>query len=104
MSKKATAAKWIVTYSRKANKQLDALPEKIRIKMTVLAKEISESGPIRRNWHNFGSLKGRGLPDNAYHCHLKEGQPTYVSCWYVVNKELKKVEVFYVGTHENTPY
>ena len=95
---------WTVTYSAKAEKQFKAMPEKIRAKMTVLAKEISLSGPIRRNWHHFGALEGKGLPRNTYHCHLKEGKPTYVSCWYVVNKELKSVEVFYVGTHENAPY
>ncbi len=104
MGHKEDVTTWSVTYSHKANKQLSTMPEKIRVKMAVLAKEISESGPIRKNWHNFGSLHGKGLPDNTYHCHLKKGKPTYVSCWYVVNKELKKVEVFYVGTHENAPY
>ena len=104
MSDKATSTKWTVTYSRKADKQRNALPEKIRATMAVLAKEISEYGPMRKNWHNFGSLQGKGLPCNTYHCHLKKGKPTYVSCWYIVNKALKKVEVFYVGTHENAPY
>jgi hypothetical protein len=104
MSDKKPTAGWTVTYSTQAEKQFKAMPEKIREKMTVLAKEISVSGPIRRNWHNFGGLKGKGLPDDAYHCHLKKGNPTYVSCWYIVNKKLKNVKVFYVGTHENAPY
>jgi len=104
MRGKQTTTGWNVTYSTKAKKQFDAMPEKIRERMTVLAKEISVSGPIRKNWHNFGNLEGKGLSDNAYHCHLKKGKPTYVSCWYIMNKELKNVEVFYVGTHENAPY
>jgi mRNA-degrading endonuclease RelE of RelBE toxin-antitoxin system len=99
MSNRGPLTQWTVTYSRKAHKQFNDLPEKIRVKMTLLTREILESGPIRKNWHHFGKLK-----DDTYHCHLKEGNPTYVSCWYIVNKELKKVEVFYVGTHENAPY
>ena len=95
---------WEITYSRKAYKQLKEMPDNIRARMTLLAREISESGPVRKNWHNFGGLKGADLPANTYHCHLKKGKPTYVSCWYVVNKGLRKVEVIYVGTHENAPY
>jgi hypothetical protein len=49
MSGKKTTTGWNVTYSTKAKKQFESMPEKIREKMTVLAKEISVSGPIRKN-------------------------------------------------------
>jgi hypothetical protein len=60
---------------------------------------------MRKNWPNFGPLyKQKGVPDNAYHCHLKQGRPTYVACWKIEDKKVKIVEVYYVGTHENAPY
>ncbi len=71
----------------------------------TLAKEIELLGPIRKDWSNFSSLKkASGLPDNSYHCHLKKGKPTYVACWYVEDKKVKIVEIYYVGTHEKAPY
>jgi hypothetical protein len=39
-----------------------------------------------------------------HHCHLRRGNPTYVAVWEVTNKQIKLVEVRYVGTHENAPY
>lgn len=95
---------WQVLISNPAWKQTRKLPEKIRLQLNVLMREIERSGPIRKNWPNFSSLKGKKLPKNAYHCHLKKGRPTYVACWYVEDKKVKLVEVFYVGSHENAPY
>jgi mRNA-degrading endonuclease HigB of HigAB toxin-antitoxin module len=37
-------------------------------------------------------------------CHLKKGQPTYVAVWQVIDKEIRIVEIKYVGTHEKAPY
>jgi hypothetical protein len=54
--------------------------------------------------HDFSSLTGKGLRKNTYHCHVSAGRPTYVACWTVVEKRIKIVEIFYVGTHENAPY
>jgi len=62
-------------------------------------------GPYRSNWKNFGPLhKGKGIPEGAFHCHLKKGKPTFVACWQIISKKEKTIEVFYVGTHENAPY
>jgi hypothetical protein len=39
-----------------------------------------------------------------YHCHIKKGRPTYVVVWQVTDREIKIVEVKYVGTHEGADY
>lgn len=95
---------WKVAYSSKAFKQKKKMPKAVQAMLDILAGEIEKIGPIRKNWHNFGPLTGKNLPDNTYHCHLRKGRPTYVSCWYIVDKKLKQVEIFYVGTHESAPY
>jgi len=103
MSEK-TSINWVVSYSSKAVKQRKNLSQKIQEILDALVIEIEKAGPIRNNWSHFGPLKGKDLPANTYHCHIKSGRPTYVSCWYIVDKKLKKVEIFYVGSHENAPY
>jgi hypothetical protein len=70
-----------------------------------LTKEIELLGPIRKEWSNSGTLKkDKRIPDNAYHCHVQSGRSTYVVCWRVESKIINIVEIFYVGTHEGTPY
>lgn len=98
-------ALWNVDFSSRANKQMKKLPEKVRLQINLLAREIEHAGPIRKNWAHFSPLtKGKGIPANSYHCHLKSGKPTYVACWHVENKKINIVEIYYVGTHENAPY
>ncbi len=97
-------AKWVVTYASRAEKQRRKLPQKVQETLDLLALELEKVGPLRSNWPHFGPLKGKGLPEHSYHCHIKSGRPTFVSCWFIVDKKLKKVEIFYVGTHENAPY
>lgn len=46
---------------------------------------------IRQRPH-FSALGGKG------------GKPTYVACWYIKDKKVKIVEIYYVGTHEKAPY
>ena len=95
---------WSVTLSVAAAKMKQKLPAKISALLYRLLEDIGESGPIQRDWKNFSELeKSKRVLANSYHCHLKKGRPTYVACWRV-NKEAKKVEVYYVGTHENAPY
>ena len=88
----------------KVDKSVKKLPIKIQTLAALLFKEIEISGPIRKNWDNFSSLgKSKGIPENAFHCHLKKGKPTYVACW-AADKKKKFVRIFYVGTHEKAPY
>jgi mRNA-degrading endonuclease RelE of RelBE toxin-antitoxin system len=91
--------KWSVSESRKALKQKDKLPEEIQTLLVLLENELEVLGPVRGNWPNYSKL-GKDL----HHCHLRNGRPTYVACWEVTNKEIKLVEVYYVGTREKAPY
>ena len=92
---------WTVDFTRKAAKQKEKLPQKVRSILARLTKQMEISGPIRKDWKNFSKLAG----DNyRYHCHLKKGHPTYVACWRVVDKKIQIIEVYYAGTHENAPY
>jgi hypothetical protein len=54
---------------------------------------------VRGDWPNYSKLAG-----GRHHCHLKKGKPTYVAVWEVLDKDIKLIEVQYVGTHEKAPY
>ena len=90
---------WHVEYTSKAVKQLKKQPANIRDAVLALVMDITDRGPVRGNWPNFSKL-GK----NTYHCHLKKGKPTYVTCWRMLDKGKKIIEVYYVGTHEKAPY
>lgn len=91
---------WNVEFTKKAEKQLKRLPERIQLIVATLVKDIELNGPVRIDWPNYSKLGGK----NTHHCHIKDGRPSYVACWEVTNKEIKLVEVYYVGTRENAPY
>ena len=96
---------WNVCFSSRAARQKRKLPENISEILARLIGDIEKNGPIQKDWPHFGSLKkGKLIPDNAYHCHIKNGRPTYVVCWKLVDKTIKIVEIFYAGSHENAPY
>ena len=90
---------WTVKLTGKVNKQLQNLPAVIRKKISTLVMDIERHGPVRGNWPNYSKLQ-----NDAHHCHVKKGRPTYVVCWRVVNKVIQIVEVYYAGTHEKAPY
>ena len=95
---------WAVTLSTSADRMSKKMPEKVQDSFVALLADIEEDGPNQKGWAHFSPLKKtKRVPEKAYHCHLKSGRPTYVACWQV-NKAKKRVEVFYVGTHENAPY
>jgi hypothetical protein len=96
---------WKVRLSNTAQKQYEKLKKSgqkrpsITSLIDLLMLELSEEGPVRKNWPHYGKLS-----QNVHHCHLKRGHPTYVACWITINEKEKQIEVFYVGTHENAPY
>ncbi len=95
---------WEVRLSESAGKQYRKLKKsgtKPSINDTIdfLITELRKMGPERVNWPNYSKLSS-----NTYHCHLKKGRPTYVACWKIMDLKLKRIEVYYVGTHENAPY
>lgn len=99
---------WTVNLSTAAKKQVKALFKehpRVYAQFALLAKDIETLGPIRKNWPHFSALsKEKGIPNDSYHCHVKGGKPTYVACWYIEDKKVKIVEIYYVGTHEKAPY
>lgn len=95
---------WTIDFSNKAKKQIVRLLKehpKIYKLAAALTKDIEINGPYRSNWPNYSPLNKQ---DDTYHCHIKDGRPTYVACWRIENKTVKIVEIYYVGTHENAPY
>ncbi len=90
---------WQVDLSKKAKKQKDSLPKTIKEQLFALIRNIEVYGPVRDDWPNYGKLK-----PGHHHCHLKKGRPTYVAIWVKRDREIKLIEVIYVGTHEKAPY
>lgn len=90
---------WSVLITEKAQKKAARLPKKIKGQLILLIRDIEAYGPVRGNWLNYGKLS-----KTRHHCHLKKGKPTYVAVWEVVDKEIKLIEVIYVGSHEKAPY
>lgn len=98
--------KWTVELLPKIQKILNKkkskdLPDKIKLKLAALKSDLEQKGYMQPSWPNFGMLSSKNM---TYHCHLKDGKPTYVACWQVIDKSIKIIEVYYVGTHENAPY
>jgi hypothetical protein len=97
---------WQVTLSKKVGKQYRELQHSGRKRPSIidvvdaLFIELEALGLERANWPNYSKLA-----KDVYHCHLqKKGRPTYVACWRTFNKEIKQIEVHYVGTREGAPY
>jgi mRNA-degrading endonuclease RelE of RelBE toxin-antitoxin system len=90
---------WTVKIMRRALKQVDRLPVKVRESLADLIRDMEFHGPVRGNWPNYSRLS-----ENRHHCHIKKGQPTYVTIWEVTDKAIKLIEVTYAGTHEKAPY
>lgn len=96
---------WSVTFSRDAGKQYEKLKRSGSKKPSVndaidfLALDPQRNGPNLPSWPNYGPLS-----KDHFHCHLRKGRPTYVACWRIIDKQAKKLEVYYVGTHEKAAY
>lgn len=97
--------KWQVFFTSTAVKQKKKLPMAVIEALARLMGDLEQRGPIQKEWSHFGLLKkGKAIPLNSYHCHIKSGRPTYVVCWAVQDKTIRIIEIYYVGTHENAPY
>jgi mRNA-degrading endonuclease RelE of RelBE toxin-antitoxin system len=91
---------WDVKIIGKVGKQAAKLPNDVNDNFLSLILELRVKGGYLPHRPNFGKIKGE---KDAYHCHLHKGHPTYVACWQI-NKKENRIEVYYVGTHENAPY
>lgn len=95
--------RWKVQFTSKAVKQAEQLNKRVLFVLQVLIDDLKTKGPAPgKHWHNYGKLNSKKHEDKR-HCHLIKGSPTYVCCWEV-HKLYKRIEVYYVGTHEKAPY
>lgn len=84
-----------VVIGRQARKNLKKLPAEVVQLARMLTNDLEKSGPEQPSWKNYSKL-GR----NKYHCHLTYH---YVACWTNENGTLT-IEVYYVGSRQNSPY
>jgi hypothetical protein len=96
--------KWAVYFkNKKVEKLAEQLDGRVLLSLQLLIDNLKTFGPAPgRHWFNYGKLHGKQREDKR-HCHLIKGNPTYVCCWEVYKVD-KRIEVYYVGTHENAPY
>ena len=90
---------WQVLIPKKVLSDLKALPGNISVNFWALIKTIAVLGPVRGDWPNYSKLRS-----GIHHCHVQKGRPTYVMVWKVSDRESKKIEVLYAGTHEKADY
>ena len=64
---------WIVSYSKKAEKQYLKLPQAMQDRIDFLTAEIENMGPIRGNWKNYSKTRRSGMRN--YYCfhHFNQG-------------------------------
>ena len=76
-------------------RQIERLPAPARVRAGILLEQLREKGPLQPDWPNYSKLG----PDK-YHCHLSHD---WVACWYW-RKGTIEIEVYYVGSRQDTPY
>jgi cytochrome c len=101
---KQESGPWQVSFSGKAEKQKEKLPETIKSALNLLRRKLVEEGPERRNWPHYGPAKARAKMLICVHCHLNKGRTVYVAVWPAVDNIMRILEVRCVGTHENEDY
>ena len=87
---------WHVAFTKKAAKQVAKLPKRERAILPLLVRELELSGPVLPNWDNYSKLS-----KTTYHCHLGY---KWVACWEVEDKQVKLIEIYFVGSREDAPY
>lgn len=85
-------SKWKVELSRQAKKQYKLLFHSGQKKPSIidvidaLIIDLERRGPELRDWPHYGIIH-ESKQRSYYHCHLRKGHPTYVTCWEVVNED-----------------
>lgn len=89
-------SEWKVLVSKKALKQTIGLPKNVLEFLQELLLDLAKIGPVQNEWHNFSKLT-----HGRFHCHLNY---RYVAIWEILDKEIRIMEVTYVGSREGAPY
>lgn len=84
-----------VFINKKSQKNIEKMPSGIKDVMAFLIEDLTNKGPILKDWANFSKLE-----DNKYHCHLSY---KWVACWKNEKNSII-IEVYYAGSRENAPY
>lgn len=72
------------------------MPSDVQTLFRALLIDLENTGPIQNEWPNYSKLThGRS------HCHLNY---RFVAVWEVVDKEIRILEVTYVGSRKGAPY
>lgn len=87
---------WTVILSKRVVKDLSSLPRSVSEALETLVVDLEDRGPVRGDWPNYSKLT-----DGSHHCHLNY---RYVAVRLERSRELKIIEVKYVGSRENAPY
>lgn len=87
---------WTVNLKKKVIKGIKKLPKNVQEDLLALVADLEDSGPVRGDWPNYSKLA-----DGSHHCHVSY---SYVAVWVEEDKQLKIIEVTYVGSRENAPY
>jgi len=92
---------WKVNFSSKADKQLRKLPDDMKDRIYALKQDLIYNGPVQPSWRNYGLIVGA---KDVHHCHLNSGRPRYVAVWKVIDREIRIIEIRYVGPHGSVDY
>ncbi len=87
---------WQVSVSKKAAKKSKKLPKSVQQLFEALLLDLIKLGPIQHEWPNYSKLT-----QGCFHCHLNY---SFVAVWEVTDKQIKLLEVTYVGSREDAPY
>lgn len=92
---------WKVSFSGKADKQVRKLPVAIQERVYALKLDLQYNGPEQTSWRNYGLIVGSR---DVHHCHVNSGRPRYVVVWKVIDREVRIMEIRYVGPHGSVDY
>jgi mRNA-degrading endonuclease RelE of RelBE toxin-antitoxin system len=95
-------ATWTVKFSSRASRQKAKLPKNIDDILAALVIDLVLQGPVQPKWKHYSKLSGK--KGEYHHCHLNAGHPTYVVVWQVFNRQVRVMEVRFIGTHEKVNY
>ncbi|MDL2321384.1 hypothetical protein LJC47_03450 [Desulfosarcina sp. OttesenSCG-928-B08] len=92
---------WTVNFSGKAEKQLRKLSTEIQDRVYALKLDLEYKDPEQTSWRNYGLIVGG---KDVHHCHLNSGRPRYVVVWKVLDREVRIIDIRYVGPHGSVNY
>lgn len=92
---------WYVHRSESIRDQLHGLidNQQLHHRINVLFRNMEIDGPVRTEYSKYRYDKVA----DKYHCHITDGNPTYVVMWEVDEKN-HVINIVDIGVHENFEY